>query len=67
MIRTRQDPSSRYEVIGTRYIKKVIKSLKWPLRASPRGPVSVKAVKGILDRAGRDYVDDSKTVPEFLG
>jgi len=58
---------SRYEVIGTRYIKKVVKSLKWPLRASPRGPVSVKAVKSILDRAGRDYVDDSKTVPEFLG
>jgi hypothetical protein len=60
-------PRSRYEVIGTRFIKKVVKSLKWPLRASPRGPVSVKAVKSILDRTGRDYVDDSKTVPEFLG
>ena len=59
-------PRSRYEVIGSRYIKKVVKSLKWPLRASPRGPVSVKTVKSILDRAGRDYVDDSKTVPESL-
>ena len=60
-------PRSRYEVIGTRYIKKVVKSLKWPLRASPRGPVSVKAVKNILDQAGRNYLDDSKTVSEFLG
>jgi hypothetical protein len=51
---------SRYEVIGTRYIKKVVKSLKWPLRASPRGPVTVQAVKNLLDRAGRDYVDDSE-------
>jgi hypothetical protein len=59
-------PRSRYEIIGSRYIKKVIKSLKWPLRVSPRGPVTIQTVKNILDRAGRDYVDDSKTVLEFI-
>ncbi len=55
-------PNSRYEVIGTRYIKQVLKSLKWPFRASPRGPITVQAVKSILVKAGRDYLDDSKTV-----
>jgi hypothetical protein len=57
-------PRSRYEVMRIRYIRKVMKALKWPLRASPRGPVTVQSVKTTLDRAGRDYVDDSKTVPE---
>jgi hypothetical protein len=58
---------SRYEVIGSRHIKKVIKALKWPLRSSPRGPVTVQLVKKSLDRAGRDYIDDSKTVSEYTG
>lgn len=60
-------PQTRYDVIGTRFIKKVVRSLKWPLRSSPRGPVTVQAVKNILDRAGRDYLGDSKTVTEYLG
>jgi hypothetical protein len=55
-------PNSRYDVIGTRYIKKVLKSLKWPFRVSPRGPITVDAVKKVLDDAGRAYLDDSKTV-----
>jgi hypothetical protein len=55
-------PNSRYEVIGTRYIKKVLKSLKWPFRASPHGPITVKSVKGVLDRAGATYLDDSITI-----
>jgi hypothetical protein len=41
--------------------------LKWPLRISPRGPITIQSVKNTLERAGRDYVDDSKTVPESLG
>ena len=60
-------PRSRYEVMRIRYIRKVMKSLKWPLRASSRGPVTVQSVKNTLDRAGRDHVDDSKTLPVFLG
>jgi hypothetical protein len=55
-------PNSRYEVIGTRYIKKVLKSLKWPFRPSPRGHITVQAVKTMLDRAAREYLDDSETV-----
>jgi hypothetical protein len=60
-------PRSRYEVMRIRYIRKVMKSLKWPLGTSPRGPVTVQSVKKTLDRIGRDYVDDSTMVPEFLG
>jgi hypothetical protein len=60
-------PRSRYEVMRIRYIRKVMKSLKWPLRISPRGPITIQSVKNTLERAGRDYVDDSKTVPESLG
>ena len=60
-------PRSRYEVMRIRYIRKVMKSLNWLLSISPRGPITVQSVKKTLDRTGRDYVDDSKTVPELFG
>ena len=53
---------ARYELTGTKNIKKVIKLFKWRLGRSPAGPLSVDAVKKILDRALLKYVDDSKTL-----
>ena len=55
-------PLSRYEVVGTRYIKRVLKALKWPSRPSPQGQITVRAVKAILDNAGAHYIDDSETI-----
>jgi hypothetical protein len=56
------DRTSRYEVVGTRYIKKVLKGLKWPTRPSPPSHITVQAVKSILDRSGQRFVDDSETI-----
>lgn len=50
-------PASRYEVSGTSYIKKVLKSFSWPLRTL-RGPLTVGQVKRILARARVLYQDD---------
>jgi hypothetical protein len=55
-------PTSRYEVVRTRYIKKVLKGLRWPTRPSPRGHITARAVKAILNRSGQEYVDDSGTI-----
>jgi hypothetical protein len=56
------DRQSRYEVVGTRYIKKVIKALRWPLRSSARGPITIRLVKTILDKMEGPYLDDSPTM-----
>ena len=53
---------ARYELTGTKNIKKVINSFKWPLDRSPDGPLSVDAVRNILNKAQLRYVDDSETV-----
>ena len=55
-------PKSRYEVVGTRHIKKVLKGLGWPTRPSSRAHITVESVKAILERIGRGYVDDSGTI-----
>ena len=52
----------RYELTGTKNIKKVIKFFKWRLGRSPDGPLSVDAVRKLLGKAQLKYVDDSKTV-----
>jgi hypothetical protein len=53
---------ARYELTGTKNIKKVIKFFKWRLGRSPDGPLSVDAVRKILGKAQLKYVDDSVTV-----
>jgi hypothetical protein len=53
------DRQSRYEIVGTRYIKKVVKALRWPLYASSRGPLTVSMVKKLLDKMATPYIDDS--------
>jgi hypothetical protein len=55
-------PNSRYEVVGTRYIKKVLKGLRWPTRPSPPSHLTVQAVKTLLDRSDQRYVNDSGTI-----
>jgi hypothetical protein len=55
-------PKSRYEVVGTRHIKKVLKGLGWPTRTSSQAHITVQKVKAILEKSGRGYVDDSDTV-----
>jgi hypothetical protein len=55
-------PTSRYEVVGTRYIKKVLKGLRWQTRPSPPSHLTAQAVMAILDRFGQRYVDDSATI-----
>jgi hypothetical protein len=53
------DRQSRYEVVGSRYIKKVLKALRWPLQSSSRGPLTVTMVKKMLDKMEAPYIDDS--------
>jgi hypothetical protein len=53
------DRQSRYEIVGSRYIKKVVRALHWPLRPSARGPITVRLVKEILDKMEGGYIDDS--------
>jgi hypothetical protein len=58
-------PKTRYEVVGTRHIKKVLKGLGWPTKPSSRAHITVRTVKAILEKSGRGYVDDSATIREM--
>ena len=61
-LKSKPTRGTRYELTGTKNIKKVIKFFKWRLGRSPDGPLSVDAVKKILGKALLKYADDSKTV-----
>jgi hypothetical protein len=53
---------ARYELTGTKNIKKVVKHFKWRLGRTQDGPMSLDAVRKILDKAQLKYVDDSEAV-----
>jgi hypothetical protein len=53
------DRQSRYEVVGTGYIKKVIKALRRPLHASSGRPLTVRMAKKLLDKLEAPYIDAS--------
>jgi hypothetical protein len=51
------NPTSRYEISSTSYIKKILRSVSWPVRTL-HGPLTVKQVKRLLARARVHYQDD---------
>jgi hypothetical protein len=53
---------ARYELTGTKNIKKVVKFFRWRLGRTQDGPMSLDAVRKILDKAQLKYVDDSEAV-----
>jgi hypothetical protein len=53
---------ARYELTGTKNIKKVIGLFKWRLGRSPDGPLTIDTVRKILGKAQLKYVDDSETI-----
>ena len=53
---------ARYELTGTKNIKKVIKFFKWRLGRSSDGPLSLDSVRRILGKAQLKYVDDSEAL-----